>query len=166
MKEINQRIILRPVAPEEEIFWKEVFFDSVRAHFSILNLAEYQLSALLEMQYAAQKADYGKNYPKAENDLILYDGAPAGRVILTTERGDLHLVDIVVLSKYRNLGIGTEILNWLFERSRQTKMPVRFSVERNNRAFRLYERLGFKIVGEMPAHFQMEWRAASAADET
>ena len=158
MKQINERITLRRVAPEEAAFWKEVFFDAVRAHFSVLNLAPFQLDALLEMQYAAQRADYEKNYPQADNDVILYDGAPVGRVILSTERGDLHLIDIAVLSRCRNLGVGTEILKWLFRQSRQTKMPVKFTVERNNRAFRLYERLGFKVVDETPSHFRMEWR--------
>ena len=157
MKKITDQIILRPVQSDEENFWREVFYDSVRKHFAALNLPENDLKRLLEMQYQAQKADYEANYPNAENDLILYNGVPVGRVILSTEHNDLHLVDLAVLTKYRNLGIGTAILNWLFAESRRTKLAIRFYVEKNNRAFSLYERLGFKTIADVTTHFQMQW---------
>lgn len=163
MKENTSKITMRAAAPEEESFWKEVFFDAARERFSIHNLAPLQLDALLEMQYAAQRADYERKYPRAENNVILYGGEPVGRAILSTESGELHLADIAVLSRYRNLGIGTEILNQLFRRSRRAKMPVTLFVERHNRAVRLYEKLGFKITDEELLHFRMEWRAAEDA---
>ncbi len=161
MKKINEKIVLRPVKKDEEDFWKEVFCDSVRGHFSTAGLSADQLNELLEMQYQAQKADYERNYPQAENDVILYDGNLAGRVILSTEHNDLHLIDIAVLSDFRNRGIGTAILENLFEKSRRTKLPIRFYVEKNNPAFRLYERLGFETIADVQTHFQMQWREQS-----
>jgi ribosomal protein S18 acetylase RimI-like enzyme len=158
MKKITDKIFLRPCRDDEENFWREVFYDAVREHFASLNLAENELKNLLEFQFQAQTLDYGNNYPQASNDVILYENVPAGRVILSTEHGDLHLLDIAVLSKFRNQGIGTEILQWLFEQSRQTKLPIRFYVEKINPAFWLYEKLGFKIVADVTSHFQMEWR--------
>lgn len=158
MKKITDEITLRPRHANEENFWREVFYDAVREHFASLNLPENELKNLLEFQFQAQTIDYGKNYPQASNDVIMYKNVPAGRVIISTEHGDLHLIDIAVLSEFRNRGIGTKILQWLFEKSRQTKLPIRFYVEKINPAFRLYERLGFKIVADVTSHFQMEWR--------
>ncbi len=158
MKKITDEIILRPRRADEENFWREVFCDAVRTHFEALNLPENELNNLLEFQFQAQNLDYEKNYPQASNDVILYKNEPAGRLIISTEDNDLHLIDIAVLSEFRGRGIGTKILQWLFEQSRRTKLPIRFYVEKINPAFRLYERLGFKTVADVTSHFQMEWR--------
>jgi ribosomal protein S18 acetylase RimI-like enzyme len=157
MKKITNEIILRPRRADEETFWREVFYDSVREHFATLNLPENKLNNLLEFQFQAQNFDYEKNYPKGSNDIVLFKNVSAGRIILSTEDNDLHLIDIAILSKFRNQRIGTKILKWLFEQSRQTKLPIRFYVEKINPAFRLYERSGFRVVADVTSHFQMEW---------
>ena len=149
---------MRPVRNDEEDFWREVFGDSVRERFSSLEMAENDLENLLESQFQAQNTDYRSNYPNASNDVILFNETRAGRVIHSTEHGDLHLIDLAVLSEFRNLGIGTEILKWLFVKSLRTRLPIRFYVEKMNPAFGLYERLGFKVVADVTSHFQMEWR--------
>lgn len=159
MKKISDRISLRFVEPDETEFWKEAFFDSIRDHFDALNLPEEHLQALLLQQFAAQKADYETHYPQAENYVIIFDEARAGRVILSTEHDDLHLIDIAVLSAFRRRGIGTGILKWLFDQSLRTKLPIRFYVEKNNPALDLYQRLGFETIADVTTHFQMQWRA-------
>lgn len=160
MKKITDEIFLRPLETDEENYWREVFYDSVRHHFAALGMPDEMLNNLLEFQFQAQTADYRKNYPQAANDVILFNGERAGRVILSTENQDLHLIDIIVASAFRNRGIGTEILQWLFAQSRESGLPIIFSVEKLNPAFRLYERLGFKITADRNTHFQMEWRAS------
>lgn len=159
MKKINDDISLRPVRADEGNFWREVFYDSRREHFLTLGLNENDLNNLLEFQFQAQELDYKKNYPRASNDVVLFGDAPVGRVILSTEHNDLHLIDIAVLTEFRGRGFGTQILEWLFEESRRINLPIRFYVEKINPAFRLYERLGFKVVADINSHFQMEWRA-------
>ncbi|MCW5958520.1 MAG: GNAT family N-acetyltransferase [Pyrinomonadaceae bacterium] len=158
MKKISPEIKLRPRRKDDESFWREVFYDSVRRHFEALNLAENELENILDFQFQAQSIDYEKNYPQASNFVILYQNKSAGRMIHSTEQGDLHLIDLSILSDFRNQGIGTKILEWLFEQSRRTKLPIRFYVEKMNPAFRLYERLGFKKAADVTTHFQMEWR--------
>lgn len=158
MIKISDNIALRDRGPDEEQLWKAIFIDSVRSHFEMLNLPEGELDNLLSGQYAAQTADYRSNYPKAWNQIIVFDRADAGRAIWSTEKGDLLLIDIVVLTEYRGKGIGGAVLNWLFDKSREGQMPIRFCVEKGNRAMRLYERLGFRRIEDLNSHFQMEWR--------
>ena len=160
MKKVTDEIHLRPLQPGEENYWREVFFDSVRSHFAVLELPDEQLNALLEQQFQAQNADYRANYPQASNEIILFREVPAGRVIYTTEHRRLNIIDMTVSSRFRGRGIGTEILNWFIEQSRASGLPIRFCVEKSNPAQRLYERLGFKVKADIVSHFEMEWRDA------
>ena len=157
---INDQIALRPLAESEQDFWRAVFFDVSRDYFAILNLPENDLHQLLEAQYRAQTKHYAEYYPQAANSVILFENERAGRVILSTEEDDLHLIDIAVVKNFRNRGIGTQVLRWLFEESRRTKLPIRFYVEKNNRAFRLYERMGFLKIADLESHHQMQWLCA------
>lgn len=156
---INDRIGLRARTRDEQDFWRAVFFDVSREYFKVLNLPENDLNNLLEMQFEAQTTHYAEHYPQAANLIILCAGERAGRAILSTEENDLHLIDIAVLAKFRNSGVGTTILKWLFAESRRSDLPIRFYVEKNNRAFRLYERLGFRTIADLESHYQMQWRA-------
>lgn len=160
MKKITDEISLRPLQPDEENYWREVFFDSVGGRFSALGMSGEQLNSLLEFQFQAQNTDYRTNYKKASNDVILFNDERAGRLIYSTEHSDLHIVDLAILSAFRNRGISTKILQWFFKQSRQSGLPVRLYVEKLNPAFKLYERLGFKIAADVNSHFQLEWRAS------
>jgi ribosomal protein S18 acetylase RimI-like enzyme len=159
MMEITDRIGLRDHTPEDEELWKLTFFDSVRSNFAMLNLPDADLDRLLSIQYNAQRAGYAVNYPDAANQIIVLDGVDAGRVIWTTELGDLTLIDIAILSEHRGKGIGGAVLNWFLEKGRVAGLPVRLSVAKGNRAIRLYERLGFLTAKDLGSHFQMEWSA-------
>jgi ribosomal protein S18 acetylase RimI-like enzyme len=157
MKIISKEIVLSPHDADHEDIWRTVFYDAVQSHFETLRLPKAELNDLLEFQFQAQSLDYAKNYPLASNYVILSNSEPAGRLIISTEHNDLHLIDIAILTDFRNRGIGTKILEWLFEQSRQTKLPIRFYVEKINPAMRLYERLGFRVVADVTSHFQMQW---------
>lgn len=159
MTKITDEIYLRAFEKDEEDFWKEAFYDSVRSHFLSLNLPESELNNLLEFQYQAQKLDYEKNYPLISNNVILYNGERIGRLLYSTEHGDLHFIELAILTEFRSQGIGTKIIHWFFDKSRETNLPIRFYVEKINPAKRLYERLGFKVVADVNTHFQMEWKA-------
>ena len=161
---VTNEIILRPLRADEDELWREVFYDSVRVHYEPLNLAEEQLRGLLEMQYHAQNLDYRTNYPNASNYVIEYKGVNAGRVILSTEHGDLHIIDMAVLTEFRGCGIATNIFGWFFDMSRKKDLAIRFYVEKSNPAFSLYERVGFKVVEDVTSHYRMEWKAAAKSN--
>ena len=61
-------------------------------------------------------------------------------------------VSIVLLKKYWNLGIGTAMFEEMIKIAKQkgvSQMELEF-VEGNDRALRLYEKLGFHVVAEKP----------------
>lgn len=164
MKKITDEIYLRTLQPDEENYWREVFFDSVRSHFTVLKLPDEQLNLLLEQQFQAQNSAYRANHPQASNEIILFRDVPAGRVIYTTEHQRLSIVDMSVSSKFRGRGIGTKILEWFIEQSRSSGLPIRFYVEKSNPAQKLYERLGFEVKADIVSHFEMEWRVSEQSE--
>ena len=53
---------------------------------------------------------------------------------------------ISVLPESRGMGIGTQLLNQLFENVQHRYLAVSLSVSEENPALRLYRRLGFEVV--------------------
>jgi ribosomal protein S18 acetylase RimI-like enzyme len=75
-----------------------------------------------------------------------------------TEQDCVHLAEIALLPDERNHGIGTALISGVLGEARSRGAPVQLRVLRNNRACRLYERLGFLIMADNGIHLSMEWR--------
>jgi ribosomal protein S18 acetylase RimI-like enzyme len=71
-------------------------------------------------------------------------------------------VDITLLPEHCGAGIGTGILRDLLAEAAAAGKPVRIHVERQNPAWRLYERLGFAPIEDKGVYYLMEWRPAPA----
>ena len=68
-------------------------------------------------------------------------------------------LDIAVLSKERNKGVGTRVIRTLQEEAAARSRPMVLSVlTLNVRALGLYVRLGFRAISETDTHTVMEWR--------
>jgi ribosomal protein S18 acetylase RimI-like enzyme len=109
-------------------------------------------AAFLEQQHRAQHGHYRAAYPDGQWLLIERGGAPIGRLYLAEEEVGLLLVDISLLPAARGAGLGTAILTDLL--AGETR-PVQLHVERNNKARRLYERLGFELVETQAVYLRM-----------
>jgi ribosomal protein S18 acetylase RimI-like enzyme len=69
----------------------------------------------------------------------------------------ISLVDIALLPKYRNGGIGTGLIQALLKEAATAGKAVRLSVFAASPAIRLYERLGFSRVGGDAVYLEMKW---------
>jgi ribosomal protein S18 acetylase RimI-like enzyme len=151
----DERITLKPVAhPGDDDFLRELYI-STRDDLAGLFSDEAQGRALLTIQYNAQNVSYAQQFPGASHDIILLDGDAVGR-IMVERRGDaILLVDIALLPEARNRGIGTGLLKMLMEEGRRA--AIELSVLKTNRARSLYERLGFRIIGDNGTHYLMRF---------
>jgi GNAT superfamily N-acetyltransferase len=113
----------------------------------------------LDMQHRAQAYHYQTHNPDADYMLILVDAVPAGR--LYVERGGEHvdLLDIALLPPYRGRGIGGRLIQDLIDEARREQRPLRCHVERFNRAWDLYQRLGFRPIADAGMYAHLEWVA-------
>jgi ribosomal protein S18 acetylase RimI-like enzyme len=123
---------------------------------------EAQQEAFLRMQFNGQQAGYKRAYPDASHQIILRDGAAIGRMLVAKRDGALRLVDISLLPEHRGAGTGTALVRDLQNQAESEGLPLRLQVMKANPALRLYERLGFRVIEDAGAYFQMEYRGRMA----
>lgn len=118
--------------------------------------SDEQKLAFLRMQFDAQHAEYHGRYPDASFDVIEIDGAPAGRLYVHRREREIRIVDISLLPEHRGNGAGTSLLENLIRESESAGKPLTIHVETLNPAMRLYQKLGFRPVGETGVYLLME----------
>lgn len=124
----------------------------------ITDWTDEQKLAFLAQQFQAQRTHYQTHYYDADFLVVERHGVAVGRLYLFRNRVDIRVVDIGMLPEARNLGLGTALLNALFTEARATGRSVSVHVEGFNPAKALYERLGFREIGEAGPYKLMEWR--------
>jgi ribosomal protein S18 acetylase RimI-like enzyme len=154
---------LRPVSLDDEAFLFQVYSSTRAEEMGLVPWNDEQKQAFLEMQFNAQKQSYRQEFPDAEYHVILHDGVSAGRLIV--DRGDerILVIDIALLPEHRSIGIGSALICDLKTEAQETGRPLRLEVENFNRAYRLYERLGFEKIDEAGFYWRMEWRPSEVA---
>jgi len=90
-------------------------------------------------------------------DAIVVDGEDAGRLLVARWAREIRIVDIALLPAFRGRGAGSGLLAELLDEATEMGKALSIHVERDNRAMRLYERLGFEPVGETGVYLRMEW---------
>jgi GNAT superfamily N-acetyltransferase len=163
---LTDRIALRPVVmPDDDEFLYAVYA-STRDDVKYLPFDEAGKQAFIRMQYNAQKAHYGEHYAEALNYIVLYDGKPAGRHMIDYGTEDIRLVDMAIVPEYRGLGIGTVLFKESFKDAVRLGLPCILHVIKQNPAIPMYERLGFRTIGETGIHDKMEWRPPGLGQES
>jgi ribosomal protein S18 acetylase RimI-like enzyme len=88
--------------------------------------------------------------------VILCDDQPAGRLYVDRREKEIRIVDIALLPEFRGRGIGTSILQNLIAEAGTAGQTLTIHVEQHNPAMRLYQRLGFRMIGEVGIYHLME----------
>ena len=141
-------VSLRSVDTDDEEFLRRVYASTRTAELTLVNWSEEQKAAFLHQQFEAQDRHYREHYPGATFDVIEADHQPAGRLYVHCGDADIRIMDIALLPGFRAQGIGAALLRELLDAGRASGRLVSIHVERGNPARRLYERLGFREVGE------------------
>src|SRR5947209_12209921 len=141
-------VSLCPFSADYQDFLFQLYAGTRMQEIAPFGWSPAQHEAFLRMQFNAQKQWYEQAYPKADHQIILLDGQPVGRIMVTLEPGRVHLVDIALLPEYRSRGIGTQLVSDLVRKSAEAGSIVHLQVMRTNPAIHLYERMGFIRTGE------------------
>ena len=88
--------------------------------------------------------------------IISIDSSAVGIVQLFENEVGLEVGEIQIMPSHQNLGIGTRVLKDIILRSTRAKKDLRLSVGlKNQKARRLYERLGFVVEVVSETHYHM-----------
>jgi GNAT superfamily N-acetyltransferase len=149
-------VALRPASRDDYEFLERLYASARAAEVAAIPWSAERKRTFLAQQFAAQSADYARNYSDASFDVVLVDGEPAGRLIVARREAEFKLIDIALLPEHRSQGIGTRLLAPLLDEAVQRGVKVEIHVERYNRALTLYRRLGFEPVEEDVVYLRME----------
>jgi len=151
-------ITLRSEGPEDESFLLELHASTRQEELEALGWPAAMRESFVRLQFNAQQQGYRAAFPRAQFAIILAAGQAVGRIVLDRAENEFLLVEIALLPAHRGRGIGTALVQDLLREAAAAKKPVRLSVLKGQRAFRLYERLGFEKTGGDGVRDQMEWR--------
>jgi len=150
-------IMLRPERPADALFLFELYASTRQQELEATGWPVALQEAFLRTQFNAQSLGYKNTFPNAEFAIISLGPQAVGRIVINRAENEIRLVDIALLPVHRGRGMGTELMRQLLREAAAAKKPVRLSVLKGQRAFRLYQRLGFQKSGEADLRDQMEW---------
>jgi ribosomal protein S18 acetylase RimI-like enzyme len=101
---------------------------------------------------------FAERFRPASTRIVLIDGQDAGMLELLPIENGVQLANIRVAPEYQGRGIGTRLISDILHDAHARGLSVKLRVLKVNPARRLYERLGFVVVGETEPHFLMEAR--------
>ena len=149
-------ITLRPVATEDNDFLVEVYGSTRAEELALVPWTIEQQQAFVRAQFAAQQDHYAKKYPTASHDIIVCDNRPVGRLYVARLDQEVRIIDITLLPRERNAGIGSHLIKQLLDEANRGGKMTRIYVEEFNPSLRLFERLGFFPAEQQGIHLLMQ----------
>lgn len=152
-----EKASLRPVIAADEAFLLRVYSSTRAEEMALVPWNDAQREAFLKMQFDAQQLHYQSQFPNAVHEIIERDGQAVGRLYVLRDEEVMRILDITILPEFRNAGIGTPLIKALMKEAAGVGKPLQIYVESYNPSLRLFERLGFRPVGDNGLHILMQW---------
>ena len=149
---------LRLATPDDQAFLYDLYCSTRSEEIDAWGLEGAARETLLKLQFTARERHFDIAYTGAEHQIILCDDRPIGRILVYRSEIEIRLVDVALLPEHRGSGIGAMLVRALCVEARAAGKPVTLHVSKSNRAGRLYERLGFRVAGDIGTDYKLEWR--------
>lgn len=101
---------------------------------------------------------FREHFNCATCQIVTVDSHAAGYFQVVREADHFFIEFIILSPEYHHRGIGASLIRDLLGEASRAKLPVGLQVLKVSPARRLYERLGFVMIGETDTHFLMEAR--------
>lgn len=154
----DEELALREATADDENFLFEVYASTRIEELAEVGWNEQQKLAFLKMQFIARE----RTYPRVDNQIIVLNGRPAGRMLVERNEKEILLRDIALLTAYRNGGVGSRLVQDLITEAGVAGKPLRLHVLSTSPAVRLYERLGLCRTGDDGTYLEMMWTPATS----
>lgn len=145
MELLSGPVTLRAATPADYNFAQRLYLDGIRPH----------AQRLMAWDDAVQTSRFAQQWRVEEAQIILEKDRPVGFAMARIDAAEIALLQLYVAPEHQGQGIGSAALHLLLERWACEDKPIALGVLRDNPARRLYERLGFELVGETPTKLLM-----------
>lgn len=145
----------RPIEVADEAFLTHLYATTRGQELAHSGWSAEAIGEFLAQQFRLQHHYYQEHFPDGEFWVIEADTQAIGRLYLFWGETTLQLIDISLLPDYRGRGVGVALLQNLLALADARGLAVGLHVEEANPAFRLYQRLGFEVVGESGIYLEM-----------
>lgn len=109
---------------------------------------------------ARHRRHFSDSMREGHISIIQVDGTRVGMIQLLVKGDALEVREIQIEPRHQGQGIGTGVLLDVISNASAQGHDVRLSVGlKNEKAIRLYERLGFACVGQSKTHYHMRYEA-------
>lgn len=165
------RCFLRPARAEDENFLFQLFAES-QEHLAAFKPNAELYKSLIESQYQGRKQSYLAGFSQAADAILclqdeIRGASPVGRILVDCQPERWRIIDLAVLAAQRGSGLGSWAIRLCQQRCAAAGVKLALAVKPENRARRLYERLGFRATEESLLVVEMEWDASfPGADES
>lgn len=152
-------ITLMPVqqTEEDELFLYRLYAGTRMEEVAAFGWGAEEQQAFLRMQFELQRRSYALKYPSAKHELITFDRERIGQMLTDRTGERWTLIDISLLPDCRNRGVGTALLRQLQDEAARSGACICLHVYSDNRAQRLYSRMGFQIAAARSPYISMMW---------
>jgi ribosomal protein S18 acetylase RimI-like enzyme len=107
---------------------------------------------------AFQRKMYRDSYAAKPRSIVVLDGVDCGVVCILRRAEDVYLDLVEVHPRVQRRGIGAALVRSVVAEAEAARLPAGLRVLKVNvGARRLYQRLGFVIVGETETHYDMRY---------
>ena len=148
---------LKAATEEDASFLFKLFSEEKIAELGLEQVDAHFQNSIISMQWNSKNQSYLQNFPHFKTFVIVYKNQALGSLMINYTPQEIHIIDILISSSFRNLGIGTLLFKQLQLEAQQQKIPLRLQVAIGNPAQRLYERLGFSAYQSDLVYLSMEW---------
>jgi ribosomal protein S18 acetylase RimI-like enzyme len=138
---------LRQARPSNYGFAEQLYFETMRP--LLIDLGRWDERRLRARFKRAFRANHVRIIRSNDRDI--------GWLQISESATEITLNQIHIVAEFRSRGIGTRIIRDLLAHAQDKGLPVVLSVVRNNPALALYQRLGFRIIGEDVEKLHMRW---------
>ncbi|MEZ4903413.1 MAG: GNAT family N-acetyltransferase [Spirosomataceae bacterium] len=160
-------VTLRPITEVDLPFLLEIYAGTRAQELALVpDWTEEHKRLFVTQQFMAQHQYYQEFYKGADLQLIINEAIPIGRLYVhwNYSPNEVRIMDIAMLPEYRGKGIGSSLLKAILQKGEVLEKIVTIHVEYNNPALQLYERMGFKKVGEFNSvYYLYEWQPSVGA---
>ncbi len=143
--------------PDDHSFLNLLYRSTRENELSQTDWKESEKQTFTEMQYKAQQSHYKQHYPEAQWLIIEQNKAPIGRLYIEYWSSEIRIIDIALLPKFCNQGIGSDILRYIQHQGARKNKAVGIHVEKQNPAMSLYKKLGFMVCEDKGVYDLLKW---------